>query len=80
VVAAAALLGFGLAHVWVRLQVAEVGYGLAAAREMVTRLELEQRELEAELATLTAPGRLEAEARQRLGMREPRPGRVMVLR
>jgi cell division protein FtsL len=80
VVAAAVLLGFGLGHVWVRLQVAEVGYGLAAAREMVARLELEQKELEAELATLTAPRRLEGAARQRLGMREPRPGQVMVLR
>lgn len=74
------LLVCGLAHVWVRLQVTELGYALNTAGEIVTRLEREQRELEAELAMLTAPQHLADEARRRLDMREPEPGQVVVLR
>jgi cell division protein FtsL len=74
------LLGAGLFHVWVRLQVTELGYELSTTREIVARLENEQRELEAELAMLTAPSQLAKEARERLGMREPKAGQVVVLR
>lgn len=77
---AAILLGGGLLHVWVRLQVMELGYGLSTAREIVARLEQEQRELEVELAMLTSPQRLADEAGRRLRMREPKPGQVVVLR
>ncbi len=80
VVLAAVVLGCGLAHVWVRLQVTTLGYELSAAREIVARLEQEQRELETELAMLTAPQRLAEEAGRRLRMREPKPGQVVVLR
>jgi cell division protein FtsL len=80
VVLTAVILVCALAHVWVRLQVMELGYGLSTARDLVTRLEQEQRELEAELAMLTAPQRLAAEAGGRLRMREPKPGQVVVLR
>jgi len=78
--AAVVLLVCGLAHVWVRLQVTALGYELNTAGEIVTRLEREQRELEAELAMLTAPQHLADEARRRLDMREPEPGQVVVLR
>jgi cell division protein FtsL len=78
--AALVLLACGLAHVWVRLQVTELGYALNTAGEIVTRLEREQRELETELAMLTAPQHLADEARRRLDMREPEPGQVVVLR
>ena len=80
VMLAAIVLVCGLAHVWVRLQVTELGYGLSAARDLVERLEQEQRELEAELSMLTAPQRLAEEAGRRLRMREPKPGQVVVLR
>ena len=68
---AAVLLGCGLVHVWVRLKVTELGYGLSTAREIVARLEQEQRELEAELAMLTAPQRLADEGWRRLRLQEP---------
>ena len=77
---ATVLLICGLAHVWVRLQVTELGYGLSTAREIVASLEQEQRELETELAMLTAPQHLAEEAGRRLRMREPKPGQVVVLR
>jgi hypothetical protein len=80
ITAAVVLLASGLAHVWVRLQVTELGYGLNTTGEIVARLEREQRELEAELAMLTAPQHLADEARRRLDMREPEPGQVVVLR
>jgi hypothetical protein len=80
ITAAIVLLASGLAHVWVRLQVTELGYGLNTTGEIVARLEREQRELEAELAMLTAPQHLAEEARRRLDMREPEPGQVVVLR
>jgi cell division protein FtsL len=80
VLLAAVVLVCGLAHVWVRLQVTELGYGLSTAVDLVARLEQEQRELEAELSMLTAPQRLAEEAGRRLRMREPRPGQVVVLR
>jgi cell division protein FtsL len=79
-VLAAVVLACGLVHVWVRLQVTTLGYDLSAAREIVARLEQEQRELETELAMLTAPQRLEEEAGRRLRMHEPKPGQVVVLR
>lgn len=80
ITAVVVLLASGLAHVWVRLQVTELGYGLNTTGEIVARLEREQRELEAELAMLTAPQHLAEEARRRLDMREPEPGQVVVLR
>jgi cell division protein FtsL len=74
------LLACGLVHVWVRLQVTKLGYGLSTIREIVARLEHEQRELETELAMLTAPEQLAEEARRRLQMREPKAGQVVVIR
>jgi len=80
VLLAAVVLVCGLAHVWVRLQVTELGYGLSTTRDLVARLEQEQRELETELSMLTAPQRLAEEAGRRLRMRESKPGQVVVLR
>lgn len=80
IAAAVVLLACGLFHIWVRLQVTELGYGLTTIREIVTRLEHEQRELEAELAMLTAPQQLAEEAGRRLQMREPTTGQVVMMR
>ena len=79
-----ALLGLGLIgtvlfHVWVRLQVVRMGYVLSTTSKLQTRLEQENRELKVELATMTSPDRLEALARQRLGLVQPEKGQVVVL-
>jgi cell division protein FtsL len=75
----AVLIGLCLAQVWLQLQVTRLGYELSDARRVQLRLEHERRELEIELATLRAPGRIDALARERLGMTPPRPGQVVVL-
>ena len=68
-----------LGHVWIRNQVVEAGYRLSAARQLVERLELEERELTVLAAASDAPGRLEELARERLGMRPPQRGEEVVL-
>ena len=68
-----------LLYVWLRLQVIDRGYALSATTKLQQRLEQEQRELRVEHATLTAPERVEAMARRRLGLRPPEKGQVIVL-
>ena len=73
------LIGVVLAHVWLRLQVVRMGYVLSTTSKLQTRLEQENRELKFELATLNSPERIEALARQRLGLVTPEKGQVIVL-
>lgn len=74
-----AILAAALFHVWSRLAVVRLGYRLEAAREAhAERLE-ENRRLRLELATLTAPARLAAAARDRLGLVSPTPDRIVHL-
>ena len=74
-----ALIGAVWVHVWLRLQVVRMGYVLSTTSKLQSRLEQENRELKIELATLTSPDRLEAIARQRLGLIVPEKGQVVVL-
>ncbi|HEX2930277.1 MAG TPA: cell division protein FtsL [Candidatus Binatia bacterium] len=74
-----AFVGIVLLHVWLRLQVVQVGYVLSTTSKLQGRLEQENRELKVELATLTSPERLEALARKRLGMVPPEKGQVIIL-
>ena len=74
-----ALLGVVLMHVWLRLQVVQMGYVLSTASKLQNRLEQENRELKVEWATLTSPDRLEATARKRLGLAPPEKGQVILL-
>jgi cell division protein FtsL len=74
-----ALIAAVLVHVWLRLQVVRMGYMLSTTSKLQTRLEQENRELKVELATLTSPDRLEALARQRLGLAAPEKGQIIVL-
>lgn len=79
---AAAVVGIliALGHVWLRLQVVEVGYRLSTTRQVVLRLESEGQELLLAASRLDAPSRLEALARGRLGMMSPGKGQELVLR
>jgi cell division protein FtsL len=74
-----AVIAAVLVHVWLRLQVVRMGYVLSTTSKLQTRLEQENRELKVELATLTSPDRLEAQARQRLGLAAPEKGQIIVL-
>ena len=73
------LLGVVLGHVWLRLQVVHMGYVLATASKLQSRLEQENRELKVELATLTTRDRLDEMARRRLGLTAPQKGQVIIL-
>lgn len=73
------LIGAVLVHVWLRLQVVQLGYVLSTTSKLRERLEQENRELKVELATLNSPDRLEALARQRLGLVPPEKGQVIIL-
>ena len=73
------LVGLALLHVWLRLQVIQLGYVLSTTSKVQSQLEQENRELQLELATLTSPDRLEQRARTRLGLREPEKGQVVIL-
>jgi cell division protein FtsL len=75
----AGLIVLVLIHVWLRLQVVHTGYVLSTTSKLQNRLEQENRELKIELATLTSPERLESLAGQRLGLRAPEKGQVIVL-
>jgi cell division protein FtsL len=74
------LIALALLHVWLRLQVVQVGYVLAAQAKLQNQLEQENRALRVEVASLTSPERLEAAARRRLGLTRPQKGQVIVLR
>lgn len=72
-------LGVVLVHVWLRLQVVQMGYVLSTASKLQSRLEQENRELKVELATLTTRDRLDEMARRRLGLTPPQKGQVVIL-
>jgi len=76
---AVCLIGAVLVHVWLRLQVVQVGYVLSTTSKLQSRLEQENRELKLELATMISPDRLEALARKRLKLAPPEKGQVIVL-
>jgi len=67
VLAVALLLGYVL----VRIRVDQAGYRLSVTRQLVERLEREGRDLAVRAAAADAPGKLEALAAERLGMRRP---------
>jgi cell division protein FtsL len=69
-----------LVQVWLRLQVIDVGYQLSAARMLSQRLDHENRQLRAELATLQDAAALADAARGKLGLVEPKTGQVIELR
>jgi len=75
----ACLVSLALAHVWLRLQVVQLGYILSTTSKLQGQLEQVNRELKLELATLTSPDRLEELARSRLGLRAPEQGQVVIL-
>lgn len=73
----AALAGVGIFHVWSHTRVTAAGYRLGELQRQQESLRAERNRLEVEVATLRAPGRLEAFARARLGMAPPAPGAVV---
>lgn len=78
-VAFGALAGAGLFHTWLRVEGMREGYRLSKVTSRHTKLLREAERLHLEVATLKAPARIERLAREKLGMRPPRPRQVVVL-
>jgi len=66
-------------HLHVRFDGVELGYAMSAARARQSRLLLERQELRLELGSLKSPVRVEADARERLGMEVPGHDRILVI-
>jgi cell division protein FtsL len=64
-------------HLHVRFEGVRLGYETSQTRAERARLVVERRELRLELASLKAPQRVEAEARERLGMEIPDHRRII---
>ena len=76
----ASFAAVGLFHTWLRIEGLRIGYSLSQATTEQRALVRENERLRLEVATLEAPDRIERIARQKLGMRQPRAGEVIVVR
>ena len=80
VVLCALVLTFGaLFYLWQRYQFISLGFEVEQLRAAKTKLVEEIEPLQMESDYLSRPERIEILARERLGMRPPRPGQVIVL-
>lgn len=74
-----ALVAVLAGNVWLTTVAADRGVRLRVLREEVRRLEEDRARLEAELAALSAPERIERLARTQLGLRPPLARQLLVL-
>lgn len=73
-------MSVALAYVWSHIHMTTLEYRVAEALNRKERLLEEQRRLKLELATLKSPRRIEAIARERLGMTAPALDQVITLK
>lgn len=76
----AVTLGFLMGYVWVSHAAVQTGYELARLKKEQTRLVENNRRLKVELANLSALKRIEFVAKNQLGLTEPRPQQVIVVK
>lgn len=72
-----ALAVLALCYVWTRVRVIQLGYEATALHREVMKLEQKKEMLDAEVARLKTPERLERIARETLGMRRPRGDEIV---
>ena len=68
-----------LLYTWSRVQCTRLGYGISAAIEKQRELLLLQHNLKIELAHLKSPERIANIARERLGLRPPKPEQTITI-
>jgi cell division protein FtsL len=73
----ALLLFMGLFYVWTRMKLVQIGYEIASLEKKNNALKNRKRELLLEIASLQSPGRLERQARKKLGLVFPTIGKVV---
>jgi cell division protein FtsL len=72
-------LGFALLFVWTRVQVIQLGYEVSRMRKETKSLADQKNILEADIAGLLAPERLEKIAIEKFGMRLPLGDEIVVV-
>jgi cell division protein FtsL len=77
VLAVALVVAAAIVHVTSRVQVVRLGYRLSTLDAQRAQLEHENAGLKLELATLRAPARLEAAARDQFSLAPPKAGTVL---
>ncbi len=73
------MLAYLLAFVWTRQSVIRLGYEISAANDALRDIRYENRRLRTEVLSLKSPARLTRKA-QELGLSEPSPDRIVVLK
>jgi cell division protein FtsL len=76
---AALLVAASLLCVWSRIEVVRQGYDNAAAAKQLKELTAEQEDLRVQAARLRSPDRIEAIAKEKLGMLFPKPEQIINL-
>lgn len=78
VLALALLAAAALANVWLTGEYYRAGYAVSAVLEERMTLQKEREQLRTEILTLRSPARIEAIARNELGMVDPRTDRIIL--
>jgi cell division protein FtsL len=74
------VIGGALFYVWSRVQVIQLGYEISNAMKQERALTETNKKLRLEIATLKSYARIEKIAAEELGMAEPKPEQVIVIR
>ena len=72
-------MGSSIGYVWSNFQSTQIGYDLSQLKREEMKLREENQRLRLELAILKSPQRLETQAIERLGLRQPTPEQIIVL-
>lgn len=72
-------MGGSIGYVWSNFERTQIGYDLSELKREEMRLREKNRKLRLELAILKSPERLEAQAIQKLGLRQPSAEQIIVL-
>lgn len=70
-------MGFSLLFVWTRIRVIQLGYEVSRMRKATADLLEQKNLLEAEVASLRSPERIEKIAREHFGMRLPQGNEII---
>lgn len=70
---------WALFHIWTRHMATDLGYRISAEQSLKDELLGENKSLRLEISTLKSSKRLEAIARDKLGMGSPKPDQVVYL-
>ncbi len=73
------LMGSSISHVWSNFEMTQRGYDISQLKNEERKLMDISRKLKLDLAILKSPQKLEARAKK-LGLRQPTPGQIIVLK